>query len=157
MAKLPFIYSKPSESFDFEISPASKNAESPVMTQVSTDIDENINYVSKKFFLPKNGDVVTRETEFWAGNKKIRAFLISIDGLSDNEAINESVLEPLMNSEYTDTDASDIDYIVNTLIPYNQIKKTKDINDMINTINIGNASMFFDGYDTGIIIDSKSW
>ena len=157
MAKLPFIYSKPSESFDFEISPASKNAEAPVMTQVSTDIDENINYVSQKFFLPKNGDVVTRETEFWAGNKKIRAFLISIDGLSDNEAINESILEPLMNSEYTETDASDIDYIVNTLIPYNQIKKTKDINDMINTINIGNASMFFDGYDTGIIIDSKSW
>ena len=160
MLKLPFLYSAKKNNFDFRIDASSpKKAQQPYMSKVSTDLEQNSNYVTKKFNLPKNGDIIRRNIRFYVGKTMIKALLVCVDGLSNGQSINEVVLKPLMKLKEKNNldDNPSVDYIVTRLIPHAQIKQTQDINDMINTVNIGNAVMFFDGFDTGIIIDAKSW
>ena len=156
----PFLYKSGKEDFNFEIKPDPGSRQEEVfMEYVSVELDVNRDYVSKKFCLPANGDIVVRDISFFAGKTLVRALLVCVDGLSNGQSLNEVVLKPLMRlgQQSNLQGVADIDYIVNHLIPHGQVKKTQNINDMINTVNIGNAVMFFDGFDTGIIIDVKSW
>lgn len=160
MFRLPILYNEKKNGFNFDIQEEARTeTEEIYMDKISKNLEENRRYINYKFSLPKNGDIVVRDISFYAGRELIRALLICVDGLSSSQSVNDIVLKPLMRlkEQKNLTDKPDVDYFVNHLIPHGQIKKTQDINDMINTVNIGNASMFFDGFDTGIIIDVKSW
>lgn len=158
--KFPFLYKSCDRGFDFEIQPDPVQKEQKdTVSKVSKDLSKNSEYVRKRFSLPKNGDIVVRNISFFAGESLMKALLVCVDGLSSGEAINEVILKPLMRlkkQENTGT-AENLDYIINHLIPYGQITRCDDINKMIETVNIGNAIMFFDGIDEGIILDTKSW
>lgn len=158
--KFPFLYKSPENRFDFEISPGNTEEKTNNnMNNVSKNLNENSEYVKQKFSLPKNGDIVVRNMSFFAGERLVQAMLVCVDGLSGGDAINETILKPLMRlKRQKNTDLKpDIDYIISHLIPYGQITKTDDINKMIDTVNIGNTIMFFDGFAEGIIMDTKSW
>lgn len=160
MFKLPLLYNEKKKNFNFEIkSDTSEKVQKKYMEKVSAKLEENREYVQEMFNLPTNGDIVVRDISFAAGKKMMKSLLVCVDGLSNGESINEAILKPLMRLRENSSliDVPDIDYIVTHLIPHGQIKQTQDINDMVNTVNIGNVIMFFDGLDTGIIIDAKSW
>ena len=158
--KIPFLYSHKENSFDFKISD-SKGCmpHTPNMDKVSKSLEKNRVYVSSKLNLPKNGDIILRDICFYCGNTPVCAMLICADGLCNSEALNEIILKPLMKLSVPNNlkSSPDTDYIVKHLIPHGQISKTTDINNMINTVNIGNVSVFFEGCDSGIIVDAKSW
>lgn len=157
--KIPLLFKKGEKKFSFNISNSVVADEpQPSLTSVSNDIEENRKYIEDIFCTEKNGDIILRDVVFYAGEKLVRAFIVSVDGLSDSEMINEGIIKPLMrlHEQFADEKA-DIDYILNHLIPHCQAEKTKDIYNMACKVNIGNAAMFFDGFDTGIIFDVKSW
>ena len=64
----PFLYKSGKEDFNFEIKPDPGSRQEEVfMEYVSVELDVNRDYVSKKFCLPANGDIVVRDISFFAG------------------------------------------------------------------------------------------
>ncbi len=113
------VYNGKKDGYNFEIS-ADKNSISgvPPEKKISRLIDENIDYVSGVFYLPDNGDIVLRKFAVDLGEKKVRAFLLSVDGLSDGDSINQFILEPLMNLKMRNADSSDLlNTLEHTLLP----------------------------------------
>lgn len=153
------VYNGKKDGYNFEIS-ADKNSISgvPPEKKISRLIDENIDYVSGVFYLPYNGDIVLRKFAVDLGEKKVRAFLLSVDGLSDGDSINQFILEPLMNLKMRNADSSDLlNTLEHTLLPQGQITVTDNLKDMALKVNIGNAALVIDGLEKGFIVDVKSW
>lgn len=153
------VYNGKKDGYNFEIS-ADKNSISgvPPEKKISRLIDENIDYVSGVFYLPDNGDIVLRKFAVDLGEKKVRAFLLSVDGLSDGDSINQFILEPLMNLKMRNADSSDLlNTLEHTLLPQGQITVTDNLKDMALKVNIGNAALVIDGLEKGFIVDVKSW
>ncbi len=55
------------------------------------DIDKNIDVL--KTLLDKSSDVIFRE--FRIGEKKVKGFLVCVDGLVDKALINNNIMEPI--------------------------------------------------------------
>lgn len=157
--KIPLLFKKSEKKFNFDISAANGRDEpEPTLAEVSANLEENREYIMKIFRTEKNGDIILRDTTFYAGQRLVKAFMVSVDGLSDSEMINEGIVKPLVRLHEQHIDGEpDIDYILNHLVPHCQAEKSRDIYDMACKVNIGNAIMFFDGFDSGIVFDVKSW
>ncbi len=151
------LYSK-NNTQHFHIGDSSKKKaiDTSIKKKISTSLDDNKKYLEKLYNMPLNGDIVFRDISFYCGKNKVKGLIVSVDGLSDGESINECILKPLMRRK-PDSSPYTAEQIYTSLIPQGQITLTDDINDMAHKINIGNAILFFDGLDTGMIADVKSW
>ena len=101
-----------------------------------------------------NSDIVIREFTLTARNKQYNAFLLYIDGMVDTTLINNFVLNPLMLKNRANTFDSDedkviseavtnnisvrkvrkfnlLDYIFNSLMPQNSVKKVQEFDELI--------------------------
>lgn len=117
-------------------------------------ISVNLEYMQNKYNSNINSDIITREFTLIARNKEYHAFLVYIDGMSDTTLINDFLLEPLMlrnrantfdyNEAKTISQAvtnnisvrrvkkfSLLDYIFNSLMPQNSVKKVQDFDEII--------------------------
>ena len=63
---------------------------------VSIKLDENSDYLKRVYSVPENGDIVLREFDITVGSKIIRAFIIFYDGMTNDNIINSSIMQPLM-------------------------------------------------------------
>lgn len=50
-----------------------------------------------------------------------------------------------------------VDYIYNSFVPQNAVKKKKSFNDILPDINMGNCLLFVDTIDTAFSIDAKGF
>lgn len=117
-------------------------------------ISVNLEYMQNKYNSNINSDIITREFTLIARNKEYHAFLVYIDGMSDTTLINDFILEPLMlrnranTFDYNETKTisqavtnnisvrrvkkfSLLDYIFNSLMPQNSVKKVQDFDEII--------------------------
>ena len=154
---------------------------------VCNNIDDNLKLIKIKYNSLINSDVIIREFSVLAKNTPHKAFIVYIDGLVDSKTINDFVIRPLMMRNRNNTfdsskDANngssgtptptvngkrvfvrkkeDLDltqYILNHLIPQNDIKKTKDFLDITSGINSGNCVLFVDSLDFAFNLDVKSF
>lgn len=154
-----FLYKPGKKSYEFELKQdKNKSTFIPDIVNVSDDIDENKKYVKKLFNTDINNDIITRDIVIYAGDKKRKAVLYSVDGLVNKQLINENILEPLMRFKDSGSGkAITADYIVNTLLPQVQVELSENIYDTCQKINFGNVIMFIDGINKGIIADVKTW
>ena len=147
---------------------------------VFPSLSVNLDFLKVKYNTLINSDIVVREFTLTARNRQYGAFLIYIDGMVDTKIINDFVLEPLMlRNRANSYDGNEtrvvseaisnnitvrkvkkfdlVDYIYNSLVPQNAVKKKKSFNDILPDINMGNCLLFVDTIDTAFSIDAKGF
>lgn len=152
-----FIYNNSHKPYTFDIEPPCPGTPLEPMAEVSPDLNVNIAYIKELFSLPQNGDIVTREFTVQLRNTSYRAFIICVEGLSSAVSIDEFILKPLMLLNNS-TDKDGLEKLVETgLLTHTQVKKNNNINELLLTVNIGNAVLFIDTLTSGFTMDVKSW
>ncbi len=124
--------------------------------KIYDNVDKNKEYIEKLYNMPNNADVVIRDFSFTINGKTVRSLIVTVDGLSSGESINQCILKPLMRLYNKEIECS-VEAIKRELIPQVQMSVSDDLNDMAEKINIGNAILFFDGFTQGLIADVKTW
>ena len=133
------------------------------MVYVSKNLNENINYLKNRFSIPTNGDVVLREFDIIVKDKKISACLIFYDGMVNGMLINLNILQPLMllsNLDIKDKDGEKnniSEYINRSLVTHNQVKVSREFDEIVGEINFGGCGVFVDGLDVAYACDVKGW
>ena len=150
------------------------------LESVFPSLSVNLDFLKVKYNTLINSDIVVREFTLTARNRQYGAFLIYIDGMVDTKIINDFVLEPLMlRNRANSYDGNEtrvvseaisnnitvrkvkkfdlVDYIYNSLVPQNAVKKKKSFNDILPDINMGNCLLFVDTIDTAFSIDAKGF
>lgn len=170
---------------DFSLS--AENAEMPNANDDTFDvknifpsIDVTMEYIKVKYNLLINSDIILREFLLTARNKQYRAFLLFIDGMTDMNLVNDYVLKPLMlknsansfegnqNQVISEAVTNNItvrkvkkfnikEYILNSLLPQNNVKVQKEFNEIFSSVNSGNCMLFIDTLDIAFDIDVKGF
>ena len=148
--------------------------------EIFPSIDVNIEYIKVKYNLLINSDIVLREFLLTARNKQYRAFLLFIDGMTDMDLVNNYVLKPLMlkkNANSFDGNQNQVvseavtnnitvrkvkkfnikEYILNCLLPQNNVKPQKEFKEIFSSVNSGNCALFIDTLDIAFDIDVKGF
>ena len=148
--------------------------------EIFPSIDVNIDYIKVKYNLLINSDIILREFTLTARNKQYKAFLLFIDGMTDMNLVNDYVLKPLMlkntansfdgnqNQVVSEAITNNItvrkvkkfnikEYILNCLLPQNNVKPQKEFKDIFSSVNSGNCALFIDTLDIAFDIDVKGF
>lgn len=139
-------------------------------------LSSNLEVIQSKFNSLINSDITIREFKLVEKCKKFNAFLLYIDGMVDPKIINDFILKPLMLKNKTSDDSRVIsesinnnitvrkvrkfnlvDYIYDSLIPQNAVKKYSDFESIISDVNSGNCVLFVDTIDTAFSLDVKGF
>ena len=127
---------------------------------IFSNIKENLDLLKSKYNVLINSDIVVREFNMFAYNQNYKCFIIYVDGLVDSISINDFVLEPLMidKHRYQKPFEGDLlQYIDNSLLPQNSVKKVEKFDDVLSGINMGDCLLFIDTLNIAFDIDVKSY
>ncbi len=142
----------------------------PTSKKINSSIDENLNYIKARYNSLINSDIDIREFYIMAMDKRIKAFLIYIDGMANADSINHFILKPLMLRNKTNTydkngsdslpNNSDFNlenHISNCLIPQNKVTIVEEFSQVTSDINVGNCLVFIDTLPIAYSIDVKGF
>lgn len=132
-----------------------KRIEEIKKSNITTNIQDNLS-TFKEIYSPKiNLGIVFREFELSFNGKTYICFALFIEGISDSDSINDSILKPLMIREYSFENLSLEDAIEKKILLQSNISSKRNINDIIVNVNLGNCALFIDSLDTCFICDVK--
>ena len=134
----------------------------------------NLDYIKFKYNTEINSDIKLREFKLNIKGKEYSAFLIFIDGMIDSESINNFILKPIMEkNNYDKKDVPTVitnnitvrkirkfnleDYITNTLVPQNTMKKVTSFEEVFSSVNMGDCALFIDTLPLSFVIDVKGF
>lgn len=143
-------------------------------------LDLNLDYMKVRYNSMINSDIQIREFVLSARNKQYKAFLVYIDGMINQDIMNNYILKPLMlkntansfngeqNRVISEVVTNNItvrkvkkfdivEYISNCLLPQNTLKQTSDFDELISGINSGNCALFIDTLDSAFDIEVKGF
>ena len=158
-----FFFSPPEEEHSFTIPPKEPSAvydvrnepETKIKKNVSDNIEDNLEYIKKRFDYPHNNDVVIRELTL---NENVRAFLVFYDGMCDGTSINDGIIKPLLEIPlFSCEDRYSAGTVLEKLVIHNQVKKTAEFDSIIDDVNFGSCGIFVDGISEGFAADVKDW
>lgn len=166
------------EAEDVSLEKSSDNNSSEE-TKVFPSIDVNKEFIKNKYSFGLSNDIKIREFSIHINDKDYSAFLLYIDGMIDSKSINAFVMKPLMlkkhakNKEENDSKVSrnvssnftvkrvkkfDLkNYILECLVPQNDVSAENKFNDIIQKVNAGNSALFIDTIDVAFMIDAKGF
>lgn len=127
---------------------------------IFSNIKENLDLLKSKYNVLINSDIVVREFNAFAYSKNYKCFIIYIDGLVDSISINDFILQPLMldKHRYQKPFEGDLlQYIDNSLLPQNSVKKVEKFDDVLSGINMGDCLLFIDTLNIAFDIDVKNY
>lgn len=126
--------------------------------KISTNIEENIQYIKHKFNFPSNKDIIIRELTV---AKKYKAFIAYIDGMVDRITINNFILRALMvNDDKFQEDSDDeckLDFIMSNILQTNQAKKVDSPDEFLYEILSGNTLLYVNGCNFYITNETKGY
>ena len=134
----------------------------------------NLDYIKAKYNTLINSDIKLREFKLNIKGKEYNALLLFIDGMIDSKSINNFILKPIMaknNSNKKDVPSvitNNItvrkikkfnleEYISNTLIPQNTMKKVNNFEEVFSSVNMGDCALFIDTLAISFVIDVKGF
>lgn len=127
-------------------------------TKVSKSMDEVTRIFEEVF---KDAADVTLGKFTINTDKSIRGFLCSIDGISNRDLIEESVIRPLTTQStagiFKGSDLKNNIYksLENSVISTVDMKEVDYIEEAISYVLAGESALFLEGYDKAIIISSR--
>lgn len=167
----------PKQNYEFSLDMSANNLpEEPEENKnIFPSLPVNIEYIKTKYNTLINSDIVIREFKIPIRNVEYSAFLLYIDGMVDNDSINNFILTPLLlkNSitmKPKDTTSTAVsrgisvkrvkkfnleDFIFDSLIPQNSIKKDDKFSDVITKVNSGFCALFVDTISAAFCIETR--
>lgn len=115
--------------------------------KISTNLDENIEYIKKKFHAGTNTDIIMREFRSGGG---VRCFVASIDGMASSVNINDFIIRPLMQN-------SDKSFNKMDVIQFDKCVIKHTLEDAVTAILQGDTPVFIDGDDTISVCETKGF
>lgn len=172
-----YSFSLPSISNENEKNENTENISSKDKTtnqKIYNSLPVNIDYIKVEYNTLINSDIVLREFNLNIKGKEYKSLLLFIDGMIDSESINNFILRPLMsnNNSHSSSTSSAItsnisvrrvkkfnleEYVYNTLIPQNTIKKVDNFKEAFSNVNIGDCALFIDTLAVSFVIDVKGF
>ena len=144
------------ESYDFTMSDETTSETQPEdllkKQNIYPSLDVNLDYIHARYNSLINSDIKIRNFILNTKGKQFKAFIIYIDGLVDNNSINDFILNPLMLKNYANQNNAPqviseavannisvrkvkkfnvVDYIYECLLPQNSIKKINSFNSVM--------------------------
>ena len=165
-----FLKYYPKKKYEFTIPENSNNIldENEPKQNIYEDINKNIDYLSNKYSLKINSDIIMKEFKINIQNKNYKAILVFIDGIVNTNSINDFILKPIMlknsilmknlNPRSIALNKNKInieDFIFESLIPQNSLKKSKDFDDLILKINSGFSALLIDTLNIAFCIEAR--
>ncbi|NLO46746.1 MAG: spore germination protein [Clostridiales bacterium] len=136
-------------------------AQSPDSTTLSTDsvtlsgfLDENINAVARLF---TDVDILRIRRIENNHNKKQKYAIVYIDGVVDSAIMNDNLIKPLMVSTVQTSGKDLLDTVMNQIVQINDIKKTNQMEDIVEAVAYGDTVLFVDGAQQALILNTKNF
>ncbi len=127
--------------------------------RVSFVLSENKQFLRDAFQLGTNFDLVIRDFKIKLADGFADAFLVFYDGLTNQDAVNRDILNPLMvhglGGIPEDTDLENIIY--ECMLAQGPNSKEREMQNIIDFIGFGNTAIFADGCSCAFIADVKGW
>lgn len=152
-----------------------------ITKKVFPRISQNLDYIKFRFNTLINNDIIIRQFVLTCQNRHYKAFLLFIDGMVDSDLISNYVLKPLMlkntANSFKDSPIKVINenfskgnttirkikkidigkYILNRLIPENNVSIKNSFDDITSSVNSGNCILFVDTVSEAFDIDVKGF
>ena len=147
-------------SLEEQKSSGGKDARKPAakadMNTISSDINNNADFIKMKFNFPENKDIVVRD---FVTSESYRSFVAYIDGMADKGTINDFILRPLMTLKMEENQQKGcvLDFVHDYILEINQTKKIVDHKEAISDILMGNTILCIDGCDFYISCETKGF
>ena len=148
-------------------------------TSITSNYNKNLEFLKIKYNSLINSDVVIKNFDLVAMNKKFSAFIVYIDGMINTDTINCNILKPLMlknlsnigientslfidnkhkNSKSNNSNINNLLDLINlSLLPQNAVTIEDNFSSIISGINSGNCALFVDTLDNAFNIDVKGF
>ena len=118
-------------------------------------LDENIKIIKNIFINDKT--IVYRELSV-GKPASTKCMLIYIDGMANTQLINENIIKPILLSDISYINHSEImDVLMQEVLLTGNNKKSSLVDDIISGIIYGKTMLFIDGFAEVIIIDTIGW
>lgn len=88
-------------------------------------------------------------------SKPPKYFIAHIDGLVNSFLVNENIIKPLLLLNHINSQQNPVDYIMNSLILINEMKKVTSYKDVVESITYGDTLLLIDGCDEALILNTK--
>lgn len=121
---------------------------------LSTYLDENISRLKSIFSFDET--IIYRHFEN-QNFESLRGCLIFIDGMINEESVNESIILPLLESQTSSKALGKIDFLKNSIIASYSIIEASDLNKLIEGILNGDSVLIIDGEQRALILSSRGW
>lgn len=120
---------------------------------VSTNIEENLAYIRKRYNIPLNDDVILREIVLKDGRQ---AFVIFFEGMVNSQAIDDYIIKSLIGLSHIQ-DADFDDELYKYFTTHAEVTADTDMDNVAEGINFGSCALFVDGVATSFVFDVKQW
>ncbi|WP_183278591.1 spore germination protein [Clostridium fungisolvens] len=123
---------------------------------ITTSIEDNIKLINSKFNAPVNKDIIIRRFLI-AG--KYNAFIAYLDGMVNEQIINDFILRPLLNiKEFQQKEQQcQLDYIFDSILEANKTQKLNKVKEVINEILLGNTVLYINGCNFYVTNETKGF
>lgn len=123
---------------------------------LSRSLEENL--VAFQEILGNSNDIIIKEFNF-GFEKEAKGALIFVEGLADKAILDSSILKTLMyrTSTILTEDISNMDFILETLLPSSSIKKIALVNDLLDELLSGITLLLVDGSIEALAINAKKY
>lgn len=135
------------------------NLKKKTQSNFSHDLKKNLNTL--RDILGSSNDVIIREFAF--GHKRqINGALIFIDGLTDKNVINESIIKPLMYDSRLicmeeSLEVDNINIIRATMLSVGNVEQVASMNEVIDRCLYGDTIFLIDGSKEALVISTRGW
>ena len=169
------------EEYDFILSDAQNNINEQEFSSednqtVSSSLNENLDYLKIKYNMLINSDIKVRDFTLTIRNKKFAAFLIFIDGMVQDDAINNFIMQPLLlknsikmrdslkpSNQIMDDGKQKFvkfnleNFLYSSLIPQNSVNKSTKFSEIVSMINAGFCALFVDSLNVALCVETKGF
>ncbi len=118
------------------------------------NLDKNIQIMNQIF--KDDGTLIKRIFQNQQ-DSKIECCAFFIDGMVNNILINDNVIKPIVINKSLAYSSKTIDLINTQVLFSNDVKKSDDLNEIVESVLYGDTALFINGASSALIINSKGW
>jgi len=136
---------------------ADKNT--PNQVTVSPNINTNIDYINRLFV--NSSDIVCRRFKIPL-DSPVEAFVFYIDGLTQNEIINDNLLRALMVdfpslSSISEVDTNITSFVNDNFVSVAGVKVLTDLTQVVERVLEGETALFIDDSEKALVVSVREW
>ncbi|WP_250160213.1 spore germination protein [Caloranaerobacter azorensis] len=124
--------------------------------KLEKSLSKNIALFKKVF--EDDESIIFREFES-KGENEIKCCIIFADEMVNKEIINENIIKPIIECKVDESifEFGLLDYLMNKVIISGEVKRVKDIDELIGSILYGATILLVNDLEEVLVIDTKGW